>query len=298
MVDVKVVSGSKLGVKGLANDEPVHLVVDQPVTLHTLDIGSVNHIAPLATHIKEVNHIDPLTIEPLQISGVDNISPLRVEQFEVTHLPAVQLHVRQLPTIDVGLRRLPPVSLGLSQDYVLESGYELRGRLLGFEVFRVGVQGNSTLKPRDHFRREQRSTHNQSFPSVALAGNPAIPSHHTESITTLRVAACPAPEPCAAAAAREQTAGHTRSGSHAAGSGLGSSRCAGLGSSRLGRSQASVPYAGPPQVDARSGGASWGGSSAGSANAANPRAGSLRPGVGASLGAGSLGAGSLGRKGR
>lgn len=295
MVDVKVVSGSKLGVKGLANDEPVHLVVDQPVTLHTLDIGSVNHIAPLATHIKEVNHIDPLTIEPLQISGVDNISPLRVEQFEVTHLPAVQLHVRQLPTIDVGLRRLPPVSLGLSQDYVLESGYELRGRLLGFEVFRVGVQGNSTLKPRDHFRREQRSTHNQSFPSVALAGNPAIPSHHTESITTLRVAACPPPEPCTAAAAREQTAGHTRSVSHAAGSGLGSSR--------LGRSQASVPYAGPPQVDARSGGASWGGSRAGSPNAANPRAGSLRPGVGASLGAGSLragslGPGSLGRKGR
>lgn len=146
-----------------------------------LTIARVADIAPVAVHLKEVNHVDPLTIEALHIDEVRNIDPIRVTEFNVTRLPTLNLTVRQLPAVDFNVRRMPPLTVGLSQEVSLPSTYTVRARLLGFEVLRINVDGHTGLLPQERARREQVRTHARSFPEVAAAGNPAIPSRAVET---------------------------------------------------------------------------------------------------------------------
>lgn len=145
-----------------------------------LVISEVRHIAPAAVHIKELNHIDPISIESLRVNEVRNLDPIRIEKFNVTNLPTVNLSLRQLPAVDMNIRRIPPVSIGLHQDFCLPSTYTLRARLLGIEFLRLHLDGHTVLSPRDKVRREQHRTSDRSFPEVAVAGNPAIPSRMEE----------------------------------------------------------------------------------------------------------------------
>jgi len=145
-----------------------------------VEIEKVQHIAPVAAHIKEINNIDPLSVDAFNVSQVKNIDPLRVQQFNVTDLPQVNISLRQLPAVDMNVRRLPPLSLGVHQDFQIPSNYMVRMQWLGFELIRVAVTGQTSVIPRDKFRREQARTHNRSFPEPAAAGNPAIPSHRRE----------------------------------------------------------------------------------------------------------------------
>ncbi len=166
MGDIKIKEAKnldKLRISELSNVDP-------------LVISEVRHIAPAAVHIKELNHIDPLTIESLRINEVRNLDPIRVEQFNVTNLPTVNLSLRQIPAVDMNIRRLPPVSIGLHQDFCLPSSYTLRARLLGIEFLRLNLEGRTMVSPRDKVRREQSRIPAQSFPQVATAGNPGIPS--------------------------------------------------------------------------------------------------------------------------
>ncbi|MCP4605577.1 MAG: hypothetical protein GY847_34490 [Proteobacteria bacterium] len=187
-VDVKIKSSSKVGVKGIAGAEHVHINVD-PVTIQKvddiepLDISSINNIAPVATHIKEVNHIDPVTIEPMKIRGIDNIEPLKVEKFNITNLPTMNISLRQLPAVNMDLRRVPPLSLGFHQDFHLPSNYMLRFRFFGIEFLRMNMDGETVLFPVEKARREQENRRHRSQPTAAIAGNPAIPSIMTDKTT-------------------------------------------------------------------------------------------------------------------
>jgi hypothetical protein len=145
-----------------------------------VEIEKVQHIAPIAAHIKEINNIDPLSVDTFNVSQVRNIDPLRVQQFNVTDLPQVNISLRQLPAVDMNVRRLPPLSLGVHQDFQIPSNYMVRMQWLGFELIRIAVTGQTCVIPRDKFRREQARAHNRSFPELAAAGNPAIPSHRRE----------------------------------------------------------------------------------------------------------------------
>lgn len=152
--------------------------------LYIAKIGSIDqikNIAPAAVHIKEVNHIDPLSIESLSVSEVKNLDPIRIEQLDVTNIPTVNLSVRQVPTVDLNMRRLPPVSVGLHQNMSLPSNYTVRGKLLGFELFRFYIDGFTSLIPKQQFRQEQSKHHNQSFTTIATAGNPGLPTKHIET---------------------------------------------------------------------------------------------------------------------
>ena len=169
---------NKLRINELSNIDP--LVVDQ-----------VRHIAPAAVHIKELNHIDPISIESLKVNEVRNLDPIRVEKFNVTNLPTVNLSLRQLPAVDMNIRRVPPISVGLHQDFCLPSSYTLRARLLGVEFLRLNLDGHTALSPRDKVRREQARNPAQSFPQVAVAGNPAIPSRPIHKGSTVITTSSP-----------------------------------------------------------------------------------------------------------
>jgi hypothetical protein len=179
--------------------------IKEAKNIETLKIGEVSHIdplivkevqaiAPAAVHIKEVNHIDPILIESLRVTEVRNLDPIRVEKFNVTNLPTVNLSVRQLPSVEMNIRRLPPVSVGLHQNFCVPSTYTVRAKLLGVEVFRVNIDGHTALRPEERFRREQARVPSQSFPDVATAGNPGIPSkaiHRSSQV----IGTC-TPRPC------------------------------------------------------------------------------------------------------
>ncbi len=152
------------------------LKIGEVSNIDPLVVKEIRAIAPAAVHIKELNHIDPLSIESLRVSEVRNLDPIRVEKFNVTNLPTVNLSIRQLPAADLNIRRLPPVSIGFHQDLCVPSTYTVRARVLGFEVLRVHLDGHTAVKPRTQFRREQARVPSQSFPEVAVAGNPGIPS--------------------------------------------------------------------------------------------------------------------------
>lgn len=167
-----------VNVKEVRKIDPVrisHLQNIDPVT-----IASIQKIAPAAVHIKELNHIDPLLIESLRIDQVRNIDPVRVDRFNVTHLPTVNLSLSQLPALDLNVRRVPPVAIGVQQDFDLPSRYTVHTRLLGIEVLRLEVHGRTMMIPKDRFRREQSKTPERSFPEVAAVGNPAIPNKRIE----------------------------------------------------------------------------------------------------------------------
>lgn len=166
MGDIKIKEAKnieKLRISELSNIDP-------------LVISEVRHIAPAAVHIKELNHIDPISVESLRVNEVRNLDPIQVEKFNVTNLPTVNLSLRQLPGVDLNVRRLPPVSVGLHQEFCLPSSYTLRAKVLGVELFRVNIDGHTVLAPRDRARREQSRSLHRSFPEVATAGNPGIPS--------------------------------------------------------------------------------------------------------------------------
>lgn len=167
-------------IKGVTGVDTLHIDVD---SIPPVEISKISEIAPAAVHIKEVNNIDPINIDSLHVSEVKNIDPISIEKFNVTHLPTVNLSVRQLPALDMNIRRLPPVSVGLHQDIHVPSNYTVRARLFGIEFFRMNMAGHTMLVPKDKERREQSKTHERSFPETAVAGNPAIPSKHTEKIS-------------------------------------------------------------------------------------------------------------------
>jgi len=139
-------------------------------------IRELQNIAPIAAHIKELNHIDPITVDSLHVSEVRNIEPINISRFNVTNLPMVNMSLRKLPPVNLNIRELPAVSLGTHQVFEVPSDYLVRARLLGFEILRLSLRGRTEIAPRDRFRREQSRSENRSYPEVATAGNPAIPS--------------------------------------------------------------------------------------------------------------------------
>ena len=155
-----------------------------------VEIDRIQRIAPVATHIKEINNIDPVSVDVFNVTEVRNIEPLRVQEFNITNLPNVNISLRQLPPVEMNIRRLPPVSVGFHQDIHVPSNYVVRMQLLGFEFLRVALDGQSHLLPRERFRREQERTHDRSFPEPAVAGNSAIPSHCVETGVTERRGVC------------------------------------------------------------------------------------------------------------
>ncbi|GAB4379513.1 MAG: hypothetical protein Kow0042_29010 [Calditrichia bacterium] len=168
-MDVKIKQSKNIEpikIRELSNVEPLRIE----------EISKVSKIAPIAAHIKEVNLIDPITVEPLKINEVKHIDPIRVEKFNVTNLPMVNLSVRQLPAVDLNIRRLAPVSIGMHQNFQIPSNYTVRAQVLGIELFRVHLNGQTCVIPRERFRREQGRSANRSFPEPTVAGNPAIPS--------------------------------------------------------------------------------------------------------------------------
>ena len=104
-----------------------------------------------------------------------NLEPVKIERFDVTHLPTVNLSLGEVPALDLNLRRIPPFAVGLHQEFVLPSEYFIRARLLGLEFLRVHVTGRTLVHPHDQARREVSSSHERSYRDVAAVGNPAIP---------------------------------------------------------------------------------------------------------------------------
>jgi len=168
---IKIKDGSKITIK---DDSKVRITEVRKID--PIQIKAVQDIAPIAAHIKEVNHIDPLSIESLYVNEIKNIDPVKIEAFNVTNLPMVNMSLRQLPVLDMNLKKLPPVSIGLNQEFKVPSNYTVRGQLLGIEFFRINLVGNTMIQPQDRFRREQGRSPDKSAPETAAAGNPAIPS--------------------------------------------------------------------------------------------------------------------------
>lgn len=146
--------------------------------LQIKSIDRVAHIDPVAVHLKEVNHIDPLTIDALHITEVKNIDPIEITRFNVTNLPMVNVSLQKLPAVDINLKTLPPLSVGLHQNLCIPSSYTLNARILGIELMRLHLHGQTSIIPKDRARREQMRSDNKSFPVTSAAGNPAIPAHH------------------------------------------------------------------------------------------------------------------------
>jgi hypothetical protein len=85
------------------------------------------------------------------------------------------------------------VAIALQQQLELTSSYTMRARLLGLDVMRMEIQGKTKVVPRDCARREQSRSHERSFPDVAAAGNPAIPTRAIETGTQVVTRSAPQP---------------------------------------------------------------------------------------------------------
>jgi hypothetical protein len=194
--------------------ENSHIVLDNGSTVevkgtpaHPFYIRELQNIAPIAAHIKELNHIDPISVESLFVSQVRNVEPLAIEKFNVTNLPLVNVALRQVPPVEVNVGRLPAISVGTHQVFELPSHYTVRARILGFELLRIQLCGKTRIAATETFRREQERAGSRSFPVVATAGNPAIPSKIRE--TGGYYSGCP---PCSGP--RSRHAGGLRAGAH------------------------------------------------------------------------------------
>jgi hypothetical protein len=170
------IDGNTLGITGTLDVQGG----DPNAPLH-VNVEKLQNIAPMAVHVKEVNLVDPISIESLFVSQVRNIEPLNIAKFNVTNLPQVNLAMRQLPPVELNVGRLPAVSIGTHQEFDLPSHYEVRARLLGFEFLRVQLSGRTRIAPSERYRREQDRADSRSFPRLATAGNPAIPSIRRET---------------------------------------------------------------------------------------------------------------------
>jgi hypothetical protein len=181
MGDVHIEGGSHIQIDGgshiqLDNGSTVEVKGD---STHPFYLDRVQNIAPVAVHLKELNHIDPINVDSLFVSQVRNIEPLQIEKFNVTNLPLVNMSLRQLPPVEMSIRQVPPISIGLHQAFEMVSNYMVRAQVIGLELFRVNLEGRTCIVPRERHRQEQESADNRSFPTVAAAGNPAIPSIHS-----------------------------------------------------------------------------------------------------------------------
>jgi hypothetical protein len=181
----------------------------QPLTVNPLTIADVQKVAPIGVHIKELNQIAPLLVESLRVDHVRHIDPLRIERLDITHLPSVNISLSQLPPLDLNVRRVPPIAISLQQQLDMTSHYTMRARLFGLNVMQLEIQGKTKIAPQDCARREQSRSHERSFPDVAAAGNPAIPTRVVETcVETVTHAASPqhhhraAPRPLNAGARR------------------------------------------------------------------------------------------------
>ncbi len=172
-VNIRIKDDSKLTLK---NDSALTIKDDSKLTLQR-----VKDIDPIATHIKEVNNIDPFSIESFHVDEIRNIEPIQIAKFNVTNLPPVNVSLRQLPQVDMNVRTLPPISVGTHQDFCIPSSYTLRAQLLGFELLRLHLNGQTSVIPKERARREQARTADKSFPVTSVAGNPAIPSIREET---------------------------------------------------------------------------------------------------------------------
>jgi hypothetical protein len=160
-------------VKQVKNIDPVTIKeIDKVANIEPLRIAK---IAPAAVHVKELNHIDPISIDSLRVDEVRNVEPVKIERFDVTHLPTVNLSLGEVPALDLNLRRIPPFAVGLHQELVLPSEYLIRARFLGLELLRLHVTGRTLLHPHDQARSEMSWSHERSYRDVAAVGNPAIP---------------------------------------------------------------------------------------------------------------------------
>lgn len=192
-VDINKFRGlDPLHVQEFTGVEPLH--IEKFTGVEPLRIGQ---IAPAPVHIKELNHIDPITVESLRIDEVRNVEPVRIERFDVTRLPTVNVSMSRFPSLDLDIRRMPPLAVAVQQDFCLPSEYTVNARLLGVEVLRLEIQGRTMINPIDRFRRERSRTHERSFPDVAAAGNPGIPTKRIEGCVTAvtRTSACRAQAP-------------------------------------------------------------------------------------------------------
>ena len=165
-------------------------------TLHiapqTIEPLTLEKIAPVAVHVKELNQIAPISVESLRVDQVRHVDPLRIDRLNITQLPSVSLSLSQLPSLEVKVNRLPPMAIALQQELVLTSGYTMRARIFGLDLMRMEICGTTKVAPRDCAHREQSRSHERSFPDVAAAGNPAIPSRAVKTCTQV-VTRCPPP---------------------------------------------------------------------------------------------------------
>lgn len=206
MVDVDV--------NKVKNIDPLR--ISEVRNIDPVTIAKVEKIAPAAVHIKELNHIDPLSIESLRVDRVRNIEPVAIDKLNVTHIPTVNLSVSRVPTVDLNLRKIPPVAIAVQQCFDLPSHYTIHTRLLGFEVARLEVHGQTRVVPRDRYRREQAHTPQQSFPDVAPLGHAGIPVKVSETTSVVR------PPPVCHSPPRALHAGAPRNGFSVAGGSVGS----------------------------------------------------------------------------
>lgn len=158
-------------------------VTINPLTVNPLTVAAVQKVAPIAVHLKELNQIAPLTVDSLRVDHVRHIDPLRIDRLNITQLPSVNLSLSQLPPLDINVGHVPPIAVALQQQLDLKSSYTINARFLGLTVMRMDLQGETRVTPRDCARREQSWSHARSFPNVAAAGNPAIPSRVIKTST-------------------------------------------------------------------------------------------------------------------
>ncbi|HUO97651.1 MAG TPA: hypothetical protein VMU01_03240 [Rhizomicrobium sp.] len=170
-----------INIKEVQNIDPVTIADIQKIA--PLTIADIQHAAPVAVHLKELNQIAPLFVESLRVDHVRHIDPLRIDRLDITQFPSLNLSLSQMPSLDIEVRRVPPVAIALQQQLDLNSLYTMTARVLGFPLMRMELTGTTTMTPRDCARREQSRSHERSFPDVAAAGNPAIPSRKIETCT-------------------------------------------------------------------------------------------------------------------
>jgi hypothetical protein len=152
--DIHIDDSSSLAIRGETGYDPVHIEIDgsqveiRGTGEHPLYINALQNIAPIAAHIKEVNHIDPLSVESLFVSQVRNIEPLNIAKFNVTNLPLVNLALRQIPAVDLNVRRLPAISVGLHQVFDLPGSWASRCFASSCRAARESNRGSATAASR------------------------------------------------------------------------------------------------------------------------------------------------------
>lgn len=157
---------------------PVQL---DPVTLEPVTVAAIQKVAPVGVHIKELNQVAPLSVESLRVDHVRHVDPLRIERLDITRLPSINITMSQLPGLDLNVRRITPVPIAIQQQFELLSDYAITARFLGVPLLRMALTGRTDMMPHSCARREQSHSHERSFPEVAAAGNPAIPSRAIEA---------------------------------------------------------------------------------------------------------------------